>query len=94
MLNNRSTQAERTGKTRRTVQRMGPVISAFTIVNGGVAPRLNGTHSFGWHRAILDASYARRNINTLNGKKRMPVDPSRSSDFMPLDPSLCVAMLD
>ena len=51
-------------------------MSTFTLVNGGVVPRLNGSNFFGWHQAILDAAYAGGYITILNGKKPKPVDPS------------------
>ena len=51
-------------------------MSTFTLVNGGVVPRLDGSSFFGWHQAILDAAYAGGFINILNGKKPKPVDPS------------------
>ena len=53
-------------------------MSTFTLVNGGVVPRLNDSNFF-WNQAILDAAYAGGYINVLNGQKPKPVDPSVSS---------------
>ena len=54
----------------------------FTVVNGGVSPKLNGSNFFGWHQAILDASYAGGYINILNGKTPKPRDPSSSPSIV------------